>query len=493
MLFEAFKRNREERPDEAAFLVSSGDRSLSISWKQYTDDISVAAWIAARRAVGRRVAILSENSYEWMVVHAACLFSGVTIVPVETGLSADGIIERLKKADVHTLLHSMLYFEKAREVSRRLPGLNTASLVSREVQKLLADAMGALDDEPEGLWNRDCVDTERTAMLVFTSGTTSTPRPAELAVSSIEAFCETAGSALEMRAGDRSLMLLPLYHIYGLCATYAMLARGVALGVCPDFRRMLAAFIRFKADYAFLVPALADVLASKVMQYGESFEDVTGNPVRWIVTGGAPLSRRVYERLTSLGVKVLGAYGLTETAACYSISRVSDEPRACSAGRVSCAPGVETAVSGTGELLIRGPNVMKGYFGMGESTAAVFDEDGWFHTGDRGRIDDDGYVWITGRISRTIVLSNGKKVSPEELEDKIVSLPGVMEALVSGEGENREICAEIYASVGEMSVRRSVAELNATLPVFQRIDRIILRNSPFPRTASGKIKVGRQN
>ena len=126
---------------------------------------------------------------------------------------------------------------------------------------------------------------------------------------------------------------------------------------------------------------------------------------------------------------------------------------------------------------------------MGESTAAVFDEDGWFHTGDRGRIDDDGYVWVTGRISRTIVLSNGKKVSPEELEDKIVSLPGVMEALVSGEGENREIRAEIYASVGEMSVKRSVSELNATLPVYQRIDRIILRDTPFPRTASGKIKV----
>ena len=489
MLFEAFKRNREERPGDAAFLVSSGDRSLAISWKQFTDDVATAAWIAGRRASGRKIALLGENSYEWMVVHSACLFAGVAVVPLETGLSADEIVERVKKAGIHVLLHSMLYLEKAREVAKRVPGLETGSLASKNIEAILADAAVAALHSSDGLWNRDSVDTERTAMLVFTSGTTSTPRPAELAVSSIEAFCETAGSALEMRAGDRSLMLLPLYHIYGLCATYAMLARGVALGVCPDFRRMLAAFIRFKADYAFLVPALADVLAMKVSQYGDSVEDLTGNPVRWIVTGGAPISRRTYERLTSLGIKVLGAYGLTETAACYSISRVSDEPRACSAGRVSCAPGVETAVSETGELLIRGPNVMKGYFGMSESTAAVFDEDGWFHTGDRGRIDDDGYVWVTGRISRTIVLSNGKKVSPEELEDKIVSLPGVMEALVSGEGENREIRAEIYASVGEMSVKRSVSELNATLPVYQRIDRIILRDTPFPRTASGKIKV----
>lgn len=489
MLFEAFKRNREERPGDAAFLVASGDRSLAISWKQFTDDVAIAAWIAGRRASGRKIALLGENSYEWMVVHSACLFAGVTVAPLETGLSADEIVERVRKAGIHVLLHSMLYLEKARDVAKRVPGLEMGSLASKNIEAILADAADAALHSSDGLWNRDSVDTERTAMLVFTSGTTATPRPAELAVSSIEAFCETADTALEMRAGDRSLMLLPLYHVYGLCATYAMLANGVALGVCHDFKRILAAFIRFKVDYAFLVPALADVLAMKVSQYGDSIEEVTGNSVRWIVTGGAPISRRTYERLTSLGVKMLGAYGLTETAACYSISHVSDEPRACSAGKVSRARGVETRVSEAGELLVRGPNVMKGYYGMSDATSSVIDDEGWFHTGDYGRIDDDGYVWISGRISRTIVLSSGKKISPEELENKIVSLPGVLEALVTGDGESREIRAEIYASVGEMSVRRSVAELNATLPVYQRIDRIILRNTPFPRTASGKIKV----
>lgn len=489
MLFEAFKRNREERPGDAAFLVASGDRSLAISWKQFTDDVAIAAWIAGRRASGRKIALLGENSYEWMVVHSACLFAGVTVVPLETGLSADEIVERVRKAGIHVLLHSMLYLEKARDVAKRVPGLETGSLASKNIEAILADAADAALHGSDGLWNRDSVDTERTAMLVFTSGTTATPRPAELAVSSIEAFCETAGTALEMRAGDRSLMLLPLYHVYGLCATYAMLANGVALGVCHDFKRILAAFLRFKVDYAFLVPALADVLAMKVSQYGDSIEEVTGNSVRWIVTGGAPISRRTYERLTSLGVKMLGAYGLTETAACYSISHVSDEPRACSAGKVSRARGVATRVSEAGELLVRGPNVMKGYYGMSDATSSVIDDEGWFHTGDYGRIDDDGYVWISGRISRTIVLSSGKKISPEELENKIVSLPGVLEALVTGDGESREIRAEIYASVGEMSVKRSVSALNATLPVYQRIDRIILRNTPFPRTASGKIKV----
>lgn len=139
--------------------------------------------------------------------------------------------------------------------------------------------------------------------------------------------------------------------------------------------------------------------------------------------------------------------------------------------------------------MIRGPNVMKGYYKRPEKTAAVLDDEGWFHTGDRGRIDEDGYVWVEGRASRTIVLSSGKKVAPEELEDKLMLLPGILEALVSGEGESREIKAEIYASIPEESVRRVVGELNLSLPVYQRIHTIEIRKEPFPRTTSGKIKL----
>ncbi len=133
---------------------------------------------------------------------------------------------------------------------------------------------------------------------------------------------------------------------------------------------------------------------------------------------------------------------------------------------------------------------MKGYYGMPERTAAVIDADGWFHTGDVGRIDEDGYVWITGRASRTIVLSSGKKIAPEELEEKIMQLPGVLEALVSGEGETRDVKAEIYATVPEASVHRAVAALNRTLPVYQRVKTVVVRREPFPRTSSGKIRLG---
>jgi long-chain acyl-CoA synthetase len=132
---------------------------------------------------------------------------------------------------------------------------------------------------------------------------------------------------------------------------------------------------------------------------------------------------------------------------------------------------------------------MNGYYKRPEKTAETIDAEGWLHTGDYGRIDEGGNVFVTGRISRTIILSSGKKVAPEELEDKISVLPGVMEVMVSGDGEKRSIKAEIYASQNEEVVRGAVSSLNLTLPVYQRIDTVIFRKEPFDRTSSGKIKL----
>ena len=132
---------------------------------------------------------------------------------------------------------------------------------------------------------------------------------------------------------------------------------------------------------------------------------------------------------------------------------------------------------------------MKGYYKEPEMTARAIDAEGWFHTGDLGRIDDDGFVWITGRASRTIVLSSGKKIAPEELEEAVLALPGVREVVVSGVGETREVKAEVYASIPEASVRGAIAALNLSLPVYKRIKTVIVRTEPFPRTSSGKIRV----
>lgn len=489
MLFEAFKRNREERPHAAAFLVSTGDRAIPITWRQFTDDIDAVAHIIREHVPGATIGILGENSYEWMVVHAAILFSGATATPIDANLTPIEIAHRLQFVKSPAVVYSSLYEDKAHEVARLCPGLATGGFGTRKTDRYVEKARRELAKGAPSVWDQESVDSERTAMLVFTSGTTSEPRGAELPIRAMETFCEWAGECLPMAPGDRSLMLLPLHHIFGVCVTYLMLAKGVALGVCPDFRRIFDAVERFRANYLFLVPALAEILAQKIQQRGDSAEEALGQPLEWILVGGAALPRRTYEHLTALGVKMITGYGLTETAAAYSITPCAGDPHVGAQGKASLAKGVETKVSPDGELLIRGPCVMKGYYRMPEKTAAVIDGDGWYHTGDLGRIDEDGFVWITGRASRTIILSSGKKIAPEELEEKILSLPGIREAIVSGEGETRDIKAEIYASIPEASVIRVVGELNARLPVYKRIRTIVVRKEPFPRTSSGKIRL----
>ncbi|MGN0855339.1 MAG: AMP-binding protein [Kiritimatiellia bacterium] len=492
MLFEAFKRNRQERPDGEAFLIPSGDRYFPVSWKRFTDDIALVAWIVDTYAPKGVVAVLGENSYDWMVVHAAILFRGGTVVPVDPNLTPEEISRRLVRVGAVALIHSSLYADKAHAVGRLTPGLATGGFGTRKTDVVLLAAKTAFKVGVKTLWERDEVPEalSHTATIVFTSGTTSEPRGVELTLKAIETFVESTSRALPMTPGERSLMMLPLHHIFGICATYTMLANGVGLGVCTDFRRIYDAFERFRVNFAFLVPALADILANKIALKCPSAEEAFGQPIDWILTGGASLSRRTYEKLTALGIKTISGYGLTETAACYAMAFRDDPPHICSAGRVSQLPEVETKVSASGELLVRGPNVMKGYYRMPERTAQAIDADGWFHTGDVGRIDEDGYVWITGRASRTIILSSGKKIAPEELEEKLQQLPGILEAVVSGEGETRDVRAEIYASIPEPSARRAIAALNQTLPVYQRIKTVVVRKEPFPRTSSGKVKLG---
>ena len=487
-LFESFKRHRRERPDAPAFLIASGDRSMPVSWRRFTDDIETVAHLIRKNAPGSVIGILGENSYEWMVAHAACLFSGATVVPVEVTLSPEEIASRLVFTEARVLICSSLYVEKANEVKALVPGLILGGFGTRLTDEFLAKSRKELDAEGGGIFSEAGPDVSKTSMIVFTSGTTSEPKGVELAISNIEAFCEWTVMMLPMHEGEHSLMALPLHHIFGMAATYLMLAKGVALGVCPDFRRLYDAVERFHAEFVFVVPALADILAEKIRHRAELISGSGATTLRWVLVGGAPMSKKTETRLANVGVKAVTGYGLTETCALYSMSPLDEPFRSGSAGRVAGIPGVETSVSDRGELLIRGGAVMKGYFKDPEATSAAIDADGWLHTGDSGRIDGDGILWITGRLSRTIILSSGKKVAPEELEARLLDIPGIKEAFVSGDGESRIITAQVYSELSSEEIHSRVAAMNGSLPVFKRINDLVIRMEPFPRTSSGKIK-----
>ena len=483
-----FRKNLAERPESPAFLIAAGDRSLPITWRQFCRDIDALAWAGLKYVgKGERVGIIGENSYEWIVTHAACLMSGVVAVPLEPSLSAQEMAQRLAFVEARFVVHSVLYEDKAREVTKLLPGAFFFSFGSAAVDYILERGAKAIaSGEMQSVFATE-PDEDAVASIVFTSGTTAKPRGVELTLRSFSMFPASAKEVLPVKPGDRSLMILPLHHIFGIASTYFLLARGAALGVCPDFRRLFDAVQRFRATRLFLVPALADILAHKIDHRTFSSADGMPGGIEWILTGGAPLPRRTYEHLQSLGIRMLEGYGLTETCSLYSLAPY-DAPHVGTAGLASPLPEVAVKVSEDGELLIKGPNVMRGYYREPETTARVL-RDGWFHTGDTGTIDAEGYVTVVGRRNRTIVLSSGKKIAPEELELFLSGLPGIREVLVSGEGDSRQLTAEVYSTLPEKNVRDQIDAANRMLPIYKRIRHVVVRKEPFPRTASGKIRM----
>ena len=188
MVFETFRKMREECPQSAAFLVTSGDRALPISWRQFTDDIDLVVSLIMVHAPGSRIALLGENSYEWLVCHAAIVFSGATVIPLDIDLPADEIADRLKFVGAVALIYSSLHEAKARDVARQVPGLTAAAFGSIRTERFL-DKVRRAFRHSDSVWNGDTkFDLQATSMIMFTSGTTSSPRGAELTVAGVEAF-----------------------------------------------------------------------------------------------------------------------------------------------------------------------------------------------------------------------------------------------------------------------------------------------------------------
>ena len=178
MIFEAFKRMREERPGDPAFLVASGDRSLPINWRQFTDDIDLVVRLVGQYAQNEKVMLLGENSYERVGAHAAVVFAGATVLPTDVNLSAQEIADRIRFTGASVLVYSALHSEKAHEVRALVPGLKTGGFGSLKTERFL-DGVRRLFKPADSIWKRDSVDVSRVSMVVFTSGTTSVPRGAE--------------------------------------------------------------------------------------------------------------------------------------------------------------------------------------------------------------------------------------------------------------------------------------------------------------------------
>ena len=291
----------------------------------------------------------------------------------------------------------------------------------------------------------------------------------------------------------RYIAILPLSHVFGLIAgTMGCFYTGNLIFTCEDMKATIGKFPMIKPTLLVIVPGICDILAGLCKMYGPQF---LGGSLRLIISGAANVPPRLVDIFTKMGVEFCFGYGLTETANLTS-ANADAVTHPTSIGKIY--PGQETKVV-DGELLVKGDNVFSGYYKDPERTAEAFTPDGWFRTGDLVRFDEEGFLYITGRIKNLIILANGENVSPESLEEPFYADPCVRDAMVKEDdlNGNKVIAVEILPFMPafdgktpeEISayMNNLVDKVNATLPSTHHIRKVTVRTEDFKRTGSMKV------
>ncbi len=335
------------------------------------------------------------------------------------------------------------------------------------------------------------VPTEALCTVLFTGGTTGKSKGAMLSQRAVMAGTRNGCYGVWNVFEQKYLLVLPLTHVFGLIRNLmTSLCTGSTLFICRNNKDMFRDIAMFKPTIMIMVPALAEMALNLSKQFGRN---MLGEEMKTIICGAAPVAPYLIKEYEKLGITLLPGYGLTESA-----NLVSGNPEAMrkpeSVGYIY--PGMDYKVV-DGELWLKGINMMDGYVNNEENAVAY--EDGWFKTGDLVRIDEEGFLYITGRLKEIIVLASGENVSPAELEVKFYGIDAVQDCLVYDTEENgRQILAlEILPRMTTVKaqgiedvegyLKEEVRKINETLPSFERINKIIIRDTDFVRTPAMKI------
>lgn len=408
----------------------------------------LATWLYARGIrEGDRVAIVSKPSLGWAVAFVAAQRLGAVAVPLDVGLQVPEVRRILEEAEVSALFCSPDRYGELAPLVQALPSL-------KEVVAL-DEAVGALSLwevlPGETSFKEAQPDQEDLAVLMYTSGTTGDSKGVMLCHRNITSNIEAILKVIRVGPEDRVLTIAPWYHIYGLTASFlAPLWVGASVTYTDDYRNLLPIGQKIGVTVIIAVPKLYHALWRRLWENinGSLAKRVLyrfaprilgklvrkrllGEQFRFFVSGGAPLHPEVAGALRRLGIGVMEGYGLTETAPVLCVSEEFAPPG--TVGRP--LPGVQVRIEhpdaeGLGEVLARGPNVMLGYYKNPKRTREVFTEEGWFRTGDLGKLDGQGRLYLAGRKKNMIMLESGKKVYPEEVEWEFSRIPEVAEVLV---------------------------------------------------------------
>ena len=484
------------------------------------DTVGLGQNLYMRGLSGKKVAILSDNSYYWIACFYSILTGKYTVIPLDAKLMDDDIIDIMRRSHCNAIYYSD-EFSATVEKLKKADGVCLTEYIKISDFYELIEAGHA--DIKAG--NKCYLDEpplpEDIATIVFTSGTTGKSKGVMLSHKNI---MSSAVSSARLIQGHHAIGFLPMNHTFAWASALFLVNVFSGWGyICRSLKDIPQDMKKYHPQNIAGVPLLIETIYKTIWRTAEKsgkaeklrkgiklsnflreklgidirrklFKEVIdglGGELEYIVIGGAYLDP-VYEKgLSDLGVEVFNGYGTTECSPGITISTYENYKFGSCGKPMGCEIKIKDPdEDGVGEICVKGDNVMVGYFEDPEATASVFDGD-WFKTGDFGYIDEDGFLFYVGRKKNLIVLSNGKNVSPEELEDQLTRLDYVKEVIVSE--EDNLITAEFYLDEelcpdAKERIKEDVKKYNATLPTYKRILQIKTRDTEFPKTTSLKIK-----
>lgn len=526
------------------------------TYSEFMSDIeSVGTALIEHGFQGQNIAVMGENCYEWAVSYNAALCGVGVIVPLDRMLPENEVISLIERSEASILFITPKLLPIAEEAIEACPSLRHVVVLDpvqadpkpitlkNDQFTLYSDFIATgrrLLDAGDKRFADIVIDPNVMAILLFTSGTTAASKGVMLSHHNI---CENlfgVASALELYPGERALSVLPLHHTFETTAgMLTMFYFGACICFMDGLRYLANNLAEWRINVMIGVPLLFENIYkrvdTKITESGKknlvnvmrpiarnlnavgfsinrkifkSVIDGLGGGLRLVVSGAAAMDKEVFQAFNDFGLTFLEGYGMTEHSPVISVHN----PRLPIPGSVGVPLyGVEVAIdtdsnepNSVGEILARSKAVMLGYYKDEEATKAAIDEDGWLHTGDMGYIDNKGCIHITGRIKSMIVLSNGKKAFPEEIEALLNKVPGIKESIVWGESNARDtvdICGKILLDRDALPIenksddeavsaylKQKIAEVNKKMPQYRAVHYFVFTEADYVRTTTMKVK-----
>ncbi len=496
---------------------------------------------------GKRIGVIGDNCCQWAISYLAALCGTGIVVPLDKELNPLELKQLIIQAEVSCVIFSGR-FQKTFEDMKNSGGTVLKSLINMDADQDQGQVQAWRPLVKEGIrliaeGDRRFLDAQinkdELSVILFTSGTTGVSKGVMLSHWNLASNLMVSPTVLKVNDWDIFFSVLPIHHTYECTCGFLMpIYKGAAIAYCEGLKYITKNLAEVKPTMFLGVPLIFESMYKKIwknvrkqgkekmlkkvlklnrktkkigLDLGNLFlkeiRAVFGGRMRIMICGGAAINPEILEGIQDFGIQALQGYGLTECAPLGALNP-DTAPKATSIGVPfpGCSMRIDSPnEEGIGELCIKGPNIMLGYYNMPEATASVI-RDGWFHTGDLGYIDEDGYAYITGRKKNVIITKNGKNVYPEELEYYLSNVPFIEESFVFGQdsddGEDTTIVASIKLDEEELKEKvgkdysleeaqkllwQEVDKINEMTPFFKKIKKIIIRKEDFAKNTAKKI------